>query len=240
MPLSFDQAGTSRSRYEFPFTVDPQAAPGQFEGAVHVEFLDASARIPFQVEIVETPQLGVQKPMDLTKHLNFDAVSFVDNREDYDKRMGMFVYPGDYTPSATEVRTKGHVFQMADLADGKKNVILPTGQRIPVVPGNYAGVSMLGFGHDGKHPGTWTLHYADGTSQPIESMIPEWCTPPPPGYEVAFTAPHRYVPHGMALPACELFFWTLPVDPERELAAIEFPEIVNGYVFAVTLVEPAN
>jgi hypothetical protein len=240
IPLSFDQEGGSRARYDFPFTIEPDAQPGRLSGAITVEFLGATARIPFTVEVVEAPALGRQIPVDLTKHLNFDAVSFVDNREDYDKRMGMFIYPGDYTPSATEIRTKGHIFQMADLADGRNNVILPQGQRIELEPGKYTGVSMLGFGHDGKHPGTWTLHYADGTSQSIDSMIPEWCTPPPPGYEVAFTAPHRYVPHGMALPACELFFWTLPADPSRELVGVEFPEIVNGYVFAMTLQAPTE
>jgi hypothetical protein len=127
---------------------------------------------------------------------------------------------------------------MPDLADGLKCAVLPLGQRVEVPADHYAGAAMIGFGHDGKHPGTWTFHYADGTSSTVDSQIPEWCSPVPEGpenFHEAFTAPTRYVPAGLAEPATQMYAWTLPVDPSRALAAIEMPVMEDAYLFAVTL-----
>jgi hypothetical protein len=238
-PLAFSAAASHRERIVVPLSIPEGAAPGSRDGVIEVRFLENTARLPFTVEVGEDPGLGPQTVVDLTEHLNFDAVSFVTDRKDYDREsMGMFAFPGDYTPEGV-LRTNGREFSLAPLTNGSKNAIQPDAQLITVPRSKVTGVNLLGFGHDGKHPGTWTLHYADGSSTAIDSMIPEWCTPPPPGYGVAFTAPFRYTPEGNAPPPCELFFWTLPADPERELMAVEFPEIKNGYVFAMTLMGQA-
>jgi hypothetical protein len=104
-----------------------------------------------------------------------------------------------------------------------------------VPAGKYTGVVFLGYGHDGKHPGTWMFHYADGSSDEVASQIPEWCTPAPDGSEVAFNAPYRFMPGGPAPPACELFMWTLPTDATKTLGAIELPKMTHAHLFAITL-----
>ena len=133
------------------------------------------------------------------------------------------------------VNLYGAPFRMLSLEDGRKNVVLPQGQKIEVPPGAWRAVAFLGYGHDGKHPGAWTFHYSDGTAQAVDSQIPEWCTPPPDGFHVAFTAPYRYIANGPAGPPCELFLWSLPLDPSKTLTRIEFQQMKHAYIFAVTL-----
>lgn len=114
--------------------------------------------------------------------------------------------------------------------------MLPQGQRVEVRPGNFDAIYLLGFGHDGKHPGTWTLHYEDDSSEQVASEIPEWCTPPPAGARRAYTAPHRYLPSGISEPPCELWQWPIAVDASKRLTAIEFPSFDRGaHIFAATL-----
>jgi len=173
-------------------------------------------------------------PIDLSAFLNFDPTSFQSKRDDYDGAMGMFAFPADWMPSNATAVSRGVPFRFADLAEGRKNAVLPQGQSIPVPSLRASGVALLGFGHDGAHAGTWRLRYADGTAATVESRIPEWCTPPPEGFAAVFHAPHRHLPAGVSGPPCELFQWTLPADATRELVAVEFPKMEDAYVFAMT------
>lgn len=233
----FEVEGGERIRIGFPLRIGSDAPLGAQTATVTLEVLGTTVRKDFQIVVNEMEPVENAITLDLEEYLNFDAVAFDANRRDYDyEEMGMFVYPGDYTPSDRVVNVYGKPYRIASLEDGKKNVILPRGQRIRVDPTRTERIAMMGFGHDGRHPGTWVLHYADGSSQEVDSMIPEWCTPPPEGYKVAFTAPHRYTPHAHALPPCELFVWSIAADPERELTEIELPELRHGYLFAVTLI----
>ncbi|MDK2972288.1 MAG: hypothetical protein PWP23_2043 [Candidatus Sumerlaeota bacterium] len=227
-----------RLRVPFNVSVANDKAPGSYNGTVRVEFLGVSSDEPFGIDINEATAVK-GTPLDLTPHLNFDPIAFWTNREDFDQQqMGLFSYPGDFTPSNRIVTLRGVPYRMPDLADGKKCAIEPKGGKIAVPAGKYSGVAMMGFGHDGKHPGTWTFHYTDGTTQAVASQIPEWCSPLPEGpqnFQEAFTAPHRYVPAGVAEPACQLYTWTLATDPSKELAAIELPTMEHAYLFAITL-----
>ncbi|MBX3727895.1 MAG: hypothetical protein KF858_01820 [Candidatus Sumerlaeia bacterium] len=227
-----------RVRLEFPFEIPAGTPPGTYTGELSATFAGVSAQRPIRVVVHPGAPAAAATPLDLTPHLNFDAISFRTDRAAFDSEaMGMFAYPGDYTPSGRIVRVRGVPFRMADL-EAPRNVVLPSGQRIEVPRGRYRGAAMMGFGHDGKHPGAWTFHYADGTSQAVDSQIPEWCSPLPEGpenFREAFTAPHRYTPGGPALPSCQLYDWTLATDATRELVAIELPRMKHAYLFAVTL-----
>ena len=235
-PESFRIGPKARKRFQFPFEVARDASLGSVKGSITLIFLGTKAIQEFTVEIGEEGIEDHAMALDLSKHLNFDAVAFFSNRTDYDSgSMGLFVYPADFTPSDRIVNIRGIPYRLASLEDGKKNTIIPQGQSLPVPGGQYRGVAFMGFGHSGKHPGAWTFHYTDGTKQPVDSQIPEWCTPAPEGFQEAFTAPHRYIPGGPAPPPCQLFAWTLETDPERELEAIELPKMENAYLFAITL-----
>lgn len=240
-PAEFRLPAGARERIEIPFSVAPGVEPGELTGHVHLEFLGSSMDVPFAVSVSRDSLRTDAVPLDLTALANFDAVAFAANRIDYDSSMGLFSYPGDYTPSGRIVNIRGVPFRMLPLEDGKKNCILPKGQAIAVPEGSYSGAMFMGVGHDGKHPGTWTFWYADGSSETVESQIPEWCSPLPPGsesFQEAFSAPYRYTPHGPGPPACQLFTWTLRTDPARTLKGIQLPTLENGaYLFAITLLK---
>ena len=227
-----------RARFDRPVLVSEDATPGRHEGAVVLEFAGVETRIPFAVEVVQPFAEGNPVPVDLSGDLNFDPVAFRDNLDGYDKDiMGGFSYPGDFTPSGKVQRTRGIPILMPDLEAEGPTALIVEGQTVELPPGNYTGVVFISFGIDGKHHGEWVLHYADGSSDTVVSQVPEWCSPAPEGFARAFTAPHRYTPHGMALPATELWMGKWPADPERELTAVEFPSLRSAYILAITLLE---
>lgn len=235
---SFTLAGNSRSRFSFPFLVKSSAPQGAVKGTITLEYLGTTLTEEFTLEIVEGKRETKARPVDLRTWINFDAVAFSDNRMDYDRSaMGLFVYPGDFTPSDEVVFIRGLPYKFAPMDDGRKNVILPQGQVIPIPEGAYKAVAFIGFGHDGEHPGNWTFHYTDGTRESVSSQIPEWCTPTPEGFEVAMNAPYRYIEGGPAPPACQLFSWRLKTDSSKILKAIELPVMKNAYLFAITLIQ---
>ncbi len=236
VPREFKVPAHKRTRLGFTFAISENVKPGEYKGAIVLRFLGLESRAEFTVALTADKASKEAISLELGPYANFDAVAYDANRTDYTNSMGMFVYPADFTPSARIVRVRGVPYSMLSMDDGQKNVILPKGQKIPVPPGKYTGVAFMGFGHDGKHPGTWIFHYEDGTSQQVASQIPEWCTPPPEGFQVAFRAPYRYIPGGPADPPCELFTWTLPADSSKTLSAIELPTMEKGaYIFAITL-----
>jgi len=225
-----------RLRYQFPFIIQENAPLGRATGTLTLNYLGSELAEEFVVDVGPGRPVAGAIPLDLSRPANIDAAAFEADRGDYDSsRIGRFVYPADFTPSDRIVRIRGVPYRMASLEDGQKNAILPQGQTLTIPEGHYQGVALMGYGHDGNHPGQWILHYADGTRQVVDSQIPEWCTPAPEGFEVAFTAPYRYIPGGPAPPPCELFTWTLECDPARTLTAIEWPRMIHAYVYAITL-----
>lgn len=235
-PNEFTVPARERRRFEFEFVIPSDAPPGPARGMLLLDYLGGKFTRAFTVEVVPgTPRAGAVA-LDLGPWVNVDPVAFDANRGDYAKDfLGMYAYPADYTPSDQVVRVRGIPYRLALLDDGKKNAILPEGQTLQIPEGRHAGVAFLGFGHDGKHPGTWVFHYTDGTREAVESQIPEWCCPTPEGFEVAFNAPYRYMSGGPAPPACQFFAWTLRTDPEKTLRAIELPRLRQAYLFAITL-----
>lgn len=237
VPNAFIVPAGAMRRFEFPFTVSKDAATGAPQGSIKINFLDVHKAEQFTLKVAAGEQSHEGTPLDLTKWLNFDPVSSFGDRLAYDRdQMGAFAYPADYTPSSTIARSHGIPFRFASMEDRHKGAILPLGQRIDITPATVRSIALLGFGHDGKHPGTWTLHYADGSSEKIESQIPEWCSPPPSAQFVeAFNAPFRYMEGGPAGPECQLWAWELKADHGKQLTAIELPTLKNAYLFAITL-----
>ena len=235
---SFSIPPHSAKRYYFSFEIPITAKFGEFSGEITIDYLGSRGVERFTIEVGETPAFKNVVPLDLSKWLNMDAVAYFSNRMDYDRaKIGLFSYPADYTPSDVIQNIGGVPYRFASMENGKKNVILPQGQKIEVPLAKYSGVSFIGYGHDGKHHGDWIFNYADGASQKVASQIPEWCTPPPDGFKVACKAPYRYIEGGPAPPPCELFVWTLPIDSGSQLKSIELPQMNHAYIFCITLIE---
>lgn len=173
--------------------------------------------------------------VNLSDHFNFDPVASAVNKTDYTQSMGMFIFPNDFLPTNRIVNTGAMSFQMGDLSDGIQNALMPQGQKIELPVDYYQKIHFLGFGHDGKHPGTWIAHYADGTTDQIQSEIPEWCVAPPEGTIELFPTPMRYTPTGLSGPPCQLWWSPVDINSSKQLAAIEMPTFENAYLFAITL-----
>lgn len=237
LPSGFTLSAKSRGRFNFKFKINEGSSLGMKTGKIKIKYLNSEIINPFDVEIVEREKSVKAKILDISKLANIDAVAYDSKRTDFDSgKIGMFVYPGDFTPSDMIQNIRGVPYQFLSSDDGKKNAILPEGQTITVEEGKYKGVSFIGYGHDGKHPGTWVFNYSDGTKEPVDSQIPEWCCPSPEGFEVAFNAPYRYIPGGPATPPCQLFAWALKTNPSKTLKSIEFPKMTHAYIFSITLI----
>jgi putative glycosyl hydrolase len=235
----FSVPSNKTMRYHFPFNIRDSASPGKYTGTVTLGYLGTELKENFTVEIVKGNLKENALALDISPWINIDCVSFNTNRKDYTRdHLGMFVYPGDFTPSGRIAQIRGIPYRFMPLEDTLNNSILPQGQIFEVPEGKYTGVSLIGYGHDGKHPGDWYFHYTDGTGQRAPSEIPEWCSPPPTDeFKHAFNAPYRYIDGGPAEPACQLWQWTIKTDPEKTLKAIEFPTFKQAYIFAITLLK---
>lgn len=217
------------------FNVSDKLEPGRYTGSIKLSVLGTLLNQEFAVEVAEP--IGFKcTPVDLSEDLNFDALSFHHNRRDIDSEMGTFSFPADYIPSGRQVNVRGMDFLMPSLDDGKKNVLSLNGQTIEVEKGLFNQVAFMGFGYDGKHPGVWKFHYADGLVEEVSSQVPEWCVTPPVGTLDAFNSPSRYILSGTAPPACQYWIWTLGLNGEKELVGIEMPDLGHGaHIAAITL-----
>ncbi len=235
-PPTFSLFPRSHKRILFKFAVNKDAPVGKATGKLAIRLFGTETQYDFQIEVGSDVPSVKAIPFDLTPYLDIDTCASIDKTLDYDRsKIGLFVYPADYTPSNRIVHEFGIPIKMASMEDDEKNSILPQGQKIKVPEGNYASVAFVGYGHNGKHPGNWTFHYADGSKQVVASQIPEWCTPPPQGFRRIFTAPYRYIQGGPAPPPCELFIWQIKADPSKKLTAIELPRFEHAYLYAITL-----
>jgi len=234
----FEVTPGETERYYFDFTTASNVQPGTRTGNFQIEFLGTTATHPFVVDIVEDTAMDDSNytMVDLSSYFNYDPVAFAEDRDDVSDTMGMFSFPADHLPSDQVAKAYGIPHKFASLKDGNDVSVLPQNQKIEVEDGNYDKAYFLGFGHDGKHPCEFILHFADGSKEIIKSEIPEWCTPPPAGARRAFTAPHRYLPAGISEPPCELWQWPVNVDESKELAAIEMPSFERAaHIFSITL-----
>ncbi len=233
----FDLKPGEERRYEFLFYIPPDAAAGPRQGKVTLHFLESTHTLPVDMQVEEKTSRGTAVPLDLSAHFNLDVMAWNRNRRDFDSgHMGMFVYPADYTPSGRKVNIRGIPYIFPPLEDGMKNAVLPQGQKLTAPLGKYGAASFIGYAHDGTHHGTWILHYADGSSEKAESFIPEWCSEHPPSVRTAMNAPWRYVEGGIAPPSCQLWEWRIPVNPSKDLVALELPVIEkHGYLVSITL-----
>lgn len=233
---SFSVKAKKIGRYDFAMKIPATEEEGKKKGLIKIDYLGSSLQTDFEVEIVARKSASNARPLDISKWANIDAAAFNTKRTDFDgAKIGVFVYPADFTPSQTIQNIKGVPYKFLSLDDGNKNAILPDGQMLEIEPGSVAGVSFIGYGHDGKHPGQWKFHYTDGSVETSDSQIPEWCSPEPEGFETAFNAPYRYIPGGPASPACQLFFWTIKTDASKQLKTIELPKMTHAYIYAITL-----
>jgi len=123
-------------------------------------------------------------------------------------------------------------------ATGSNNAIRAIGQPIALAPGNYTDLYLLAAATNGNQPNqTFTVTYADGSSQSFTRSISDWTSSQNyTGETIAKTMSYRDQYNGTALAGtCYLYRYDLALDPTRTVAYLTLPNNSNVNLLGVTL-----
>jgi len=181
--------------------------------------------------------------VDLSEYFDNDGISSAERPHDGAFNIWSNTLPSEELPeSGTIVNVDGIPFRFPDKADGACNNLRCGRQLVPVPPGRYDWIYLLGAAE--RRSEDWLyLHYADGSVDPewlrVSDFWPE--TPAYFGEPAAFrcTALHyqRHVQHRMRP---TIWRQRVPVPRECELATIRLPDNPAIHLFAMTLVMPGE
>ncbi|MEV7289221.1 SGNH/GDSL hydrolase family protein [Streptomyces sp. NPDC093252] len=86
--------------------------------------------------------------------------------------------------------------------------------------------------------GTGLVAYADGSLAPYGLAVPDWRTGPLATKAVAL--PYINTPAGQLAEKARLYAVSVPLDPDREVVAVQLPQAPGAHVFAVAVRAPAD
>jgi hypothetical protein len=116
---------------------------------------------------------------------------------------------------------------LLDTSGATPNVAVAHGQAFTLpAPGSMSAVHVFGFASDGDATGTFTLRFADGTTERHEVAIPDWGAPPADADAVhpAFDMPYRRRGTGTEAHRFIVYDAVVPVASSAPLAAVVFPD----------------
>jgi predicted alpha-1,6-mannanase (GH76 family) len=156
--------------------------------------------------------------------------------------------PGDATADATggaldlqrvtsALGALGATYDHFTLGAAGKNALAGGAPEITVTPGRYQGLAVLGFAVGGNQlDQSFTLLYADGSSQVVTRSFSDWIASAPlPEERIHLALPYRWSRTGKEYGNFHLFRHALPVDPSRPLRAIRTPASSAVVLLAATL-----
>jgi hypothetical protein len=196
------------------------------------------ARVAASARAVEWCRL-----VDLSEHFDNDGISSSERPDDGAFNIWSNTFPSEELPeSGSVVNVGGIPFRFPDKRDGARNNLRCARQLLPVPPGRYDWIYLLGAAE--RRSEDWLyLHYADGAVDPewlrVSDFWPE--TPAHFGEPAAFRCTSLHYPHHVQR-AMGPTIWRqrVPVPRERDLAAIRLPDNPAIHLFAMTLMAPAG
>ncbi|GAA3783809.1 hypothetical protein GCM10023083_19830 [Streptomyces phyllanthi] len=186
------------------------------------------------------PPPGRTAPVDLTAHFDSDGISTHENTQDGDFDGTGRTYPAEELPAAGPLTFEGVRYTFPSYADGALDNVTAKGQTIPVPPGRYAKVRVLGACSYGALKTTLTATYTDGSTQEVELAMSDWAgTAPASGSEVV-RCTHRHGRSGPDTLQVALFQTAVTVDQARELRSLTLPDTTKPalHLFALSVEEP--
>lgn len=123
-------------------------------------------------------------------------------------------------------------------ASDAANVVYGAGQTIPVTPGSFTELKLLGTGVQGNQAGqTITVNYTDGSAAVFQQGFSDWFAGPGNpnesiGVKMAYRNSTDGTPGGGPL---YLYLYTLPLDPAKVVKSIALPNNRDVVLFAITL-----
>ena len=130
----------------------------------------------------------------------------------------------------------GVTYQVPDPAGTSKNFVTTTGQQLAIPAGKYATAHVLGAAHGGDVVSSATITYTDGTTSEVQFALTDWAGSARNGNTVAIAMDHRIKQNqGTDGPPVNIFREDLPLDPNKTVQSIAFPNNSNAEIYAITL-----
>ena len=145
------------------------------------------------------------------------------------------------SPGAT-VKADGLTFTWPDVQPCNNDNMLASGQTM-LLSGSGNTLGFIGSSTDGGSQGTVTIHYTDGTSSTATLSFNDWAAGPGSGDVSVAEMPYRNYFGGQQAINIWVYAATVPVNPNKTVAAITFPFVsssISGgatsmHIFAVSL-----
>lgn len=220
-----------------PVIVIPSSVePGQYPVTAVCTFRGMEFVQDMSVEVRSYPDVD-STPVNLGRLFNADLFTEESSFADVSNFGGPFSYPAAFFPSDEQVRYLGVRFSFPPTGTGEKNAVRVDGQRVRVPRGQYERLSLLTAATNGDKTVVFTLQYSDGTRVEREITVTDWCREIKYDETVVERAPYRHHRPGILRDAVpRIMKVDIPLDPDRELRTVSFPEETDFWVIAATLV----
>lgn len=171
--------------------------------------------------------------VDLSSYFNKDSFSHDGNRTD-----GNFESNNTYSADLmnADFVYEGMLYRMGPVSDGSNNTVKGSGQNIPLTPGKYASIRILGASSSGDQTGTFRIHYSDSSYDDVTLTMKNWSTVSASALRKAQTFTHRHTPSADDAVKNYIFPYELNSNTEKTVSSITLPNNANINLFAVTLV----
>jgi hypothetical protein len=187
------------------------------------------------------PPPGPTTPVDLSAHLDNDAVSTHENMTDGDADGSGYTYPAEELPPAGPFVHEGVNFLFPAYGDGAPNNVTGQGRTIAVPAGRYAKVCLLGAATSGALTSALTAVYADGSTAQVPFAMPDWGGAAGAGASEVLRCTHRHGRAGANGLQVGLFEVQAALDPAKELRSLTLPTLTRPqlHLFGLSLESPA-
>lgn len=182
---------------------------------------------------VTPPQPTQSTAVSLTPYFNADGFSYDTARSDGNFDGANYTYSADLV--AANPTYDGANYQFGPFADGKKNVVRCSGQKIAFTPGQYSSIRILGSAANGDKTGTFRILYSDSTYTDVSVTMKDWCTSSLRGQKVVQTMNHRHSNSADDPVSNRIFAYYLTPSSGKTVTGITCPNVADMNVLAVTL-----
>jgi hypothetical protein len=138
---------------------------------------------------------------------------------------------------ANPLRAGLRAYALGPTGAGAKNVLRAAGQSIALPAGTFGALRIVGMATNGTQaPQTFTLRYADGSSDDHALSWSDWAAASP-GADEAFAAymPERWTQAGTGYGEFHLFEHVVPVAAGKTASVLVLPNDGDVKIFAVAL-----
>ena len=188
-------------------------------------------------EVSATPAVTADTPVNLGGSVNLDGI--VNDGSTFTLTTGV-IDGGVAALSANLLGTSqtwnGTAFTIG--AAGTSNVVSATGQTISLPAGQYASLQFLALAVNGNQANqTFTVNYADGTTQTFTQSLSDWFSPQNyTGESKAVTMPYRDNSNGTKdNRTFYVYGYSFSLDATKTVSSITLPNDANVKLLSVTL-----